>query len=113
MSESLSKEELAELIRSGRINTSKSATKRRQKTRTTSSSNNMNSDNSKPSTIRTRISDATDSLPRLVNLPTKSEVVRDPDVEWLRAEKEKAERNIASPRQDKKRQEDMEEASRF
>ncbi|MHB2035956.1 MAG: hypothetical protein ACYCPW_04335 [Nitrososphaerales archaeon] len=101
MSESLSEEQLAELMRSGRVNTSRSSAKRFQTK--TSSSINLKSTRAQTSAPR-----AIDS-PREVELTTSKEV----DAEWLRAEKEKAERNIATERKDKRRREEMREASRF
>lgn len=103
MSESLSEDELAELIRSGRINTSRLATKRHQPK--TSVSNRNNSNKTQESTTRKR-----DSPPK-VEFPKSSG--KEPDPEWLRTEKEKVERNIAALRQDKRRQEEMREASMF
>lgn len=38
---------------------------------------------------------------------------REPDPKWLKAEKEKAERNIAAVRQERQRRDEMKEASRF
>ena len=100
MSESLSEEELAELIRSGRINTSRSNSKRRQ-TKTSIS---------KPNRTQTSVKYTVHS-PREVEI-SKSKG-KEPDPEWLKTEKEKAERNIIAQRQDKQRQEEMQEASRF
>lgn len=100
MSESLSEEQLAELIRSGRINTSKSAAKKRQ----TKKSKSDQTETHEKSVPKVRDS------PRQVEQTTPKE----PDPEWLRAEKEKAERNIAAQRQqDKRRRDELLEASRF
>jgi len=98
MSESLSEEQLAELVRSGRVNTSRSSAKRRQ-TKTSGS---------RSTKAQTSAQRAIDS-PREVELTTSKEL----DAEWLRVEKEKAERNMAAERQDKRRREEMREASRF
>lgn len=100
MSESLSEEQLAELMRSGRVNTSRSSAKRRQ-TKTSGSS-------IKSTKAQTSVPRVTDS-PRKVELNASKEL----DAEWLRTEKEKAERNMATERQDKRRREEMREASRF
>lgn len=102
MSEPLSEDQLAELIRSGRISTSKSASKRGQTKRS-------NTINHKPTKTQTSASRVTDS-PTGVDLTTTPKEV---DQVWLKAEKEKAERNISAQRQDKRRIEEMREASRF
>jgi len=49
--------------------------------------------------------------PREVELPKSLE--KEPDPEWLIAEKEKAERNIAAHRQDRRQRDEMQEASEF
>ena len=102
MSESLSEDELADLIRHGRINTSRSAAKRRQAKLRVSAKNKAKTEASLP-----RVRDS----PREVELPKSSE--KEPDPEWLTAEKEKAERNIAAYRQNKQHRDEMQEASRF
>ncbi len=102
MSESLSKDELADLIRHGRISTSRSAAKRRQAKLRVSANNKAKTEASVPR--------ARDS-PLEVELPKSSE--KEPDPEWLIAEKEKVERNIAAHRQDKRQRDEMQEASRF
>jgi hypothetical protein len=57
------------------------------------------------------------SVTRKRNSPAEVELPKstgkEPDPEWLRTEKEKAERNIVALRQDKRRREEMREASRF
>ena len=103
MSESLSQEELAELIRHGRLSTSRSSAKRRQAKASSSIDN-------KPKTPHVNITPARES-PAKVEPSKLSE--KEPDPEWLKAEKEKAERNIAAERQDKRRRDEMQEASRF
>jgi len=100
MSESLSEDELADLIRHGRISTSRSAAKRRQ-TKLRVNTNNK----AKASVPRARDS------PREVELSKSS--AKEPDPEWLIAEKEKAERNIAAHPQDRRQRDEMQEASRF
>ena len=100
MNESLSEDELAELIRHGRINNSRSASKRNQTSKT--GSPNIKSQSSAP---------RPGNSPREAELPKASE--NEPDPEWLRAEKEKAERNIAAQRQDKQRRDEMQDASKF
>jgi hypothetical protein len=102
MSESLSEDELADLIRHGRINTSRSAAKRRQAKLRDSTHIKERKETSVPR--------ARDS-PREVELPKSSE--KEPDPEWLIAEKEKVERNIAAYRQNKQKRDEMQEASRF
>jgi hypothetical protein len=103
MSESLSEDELAELIRSGRINTARSeAARRRVRT-----GGRINS-----GSVRSQTNASSDS-PRKVELPKSSLVKEEPDPEWLRTEKEKAERNIAAKRLDKRHLEEMQDASRF
>ena len=102
MSESLSEDRLAELMRSGRVNTSRSSAKRRQ-TKTRGSSINLKSTKAQTSAPREMDS------PREVKLTTSKEL----DMEWLRVEKEKAERNMAAERQDKRRREEKREASKF
>ena len=102
MSEPLSEDQLAELIRSGRISTSKSAAKRRQiRTR--------DSIYHKPTMAQTGARGAADSRQGVELNAAPKEV----DPVWLEAEKEKAERNISAQRQDKRRMEEMREASRF
>ena len=103
MSESLSEDELAELIHSGRINTSRLAAKRHQ-TKTSVSIRNRSNKTQESATIK-RDSPLEGELPKSSG--------KEPDPEWLRTEKEKADRNIAALRQDKRRQEEMREASRF
>jgi hypothetical protein len=102
MSESLSEDEVAELIRYGRINTSRSAAKRRQAKLRGSTNSNAKTEASAPR--------ARDS-PGEVDLSTSSKKELDP--EWLMAEKAKAERNIAAHRQNKQHRDEMQEASRF
>jgi hypothetical protein len=102
MSESLSADEVAELIRHGRINTSRSAAKRRRAKLRDRTNSNSKTEASVP---RPR-----GSLPE-VELPKSSK--KEPDPEWLMAEKEKAERNIAAYRQNKQHRDEMQEASRF
>jgi hypothetical protein len=102
MSESLSEDEVAELIRHGRINTSRSAAKRRQAKLRDSTSSNAKTEASVPR--------ARDS-PGEVELPQSSR--KEPDPEWLMVEKEKAERNIVAYRQNKQHRDEMQEASRF
>ncbi len=101
MSEPLSEEQLAELIRSGRISTSRSVAKRRQTKRNDSINMPTRTQTSAP-----RVAD----LPQVANLTTTAKEV---DPVWLEAEKEKAERNISAQRQDKRRIEELREASRF
>jgi hypothetical protein len=101
MSDSLSEDELAELIRHGRINTSRAAAKRRSP-RASSRDNNAQS---QPGAQRARES------PQRADTPILSE--NEPDPDWLKAQKEKAERNIAAPREDKRRRDEMREASKF
>lgn len=103
MSESLSEDQLAEIIRSGRINTPKSAAAKRRQTKMSGTVNN------KPIKAQTSGPRSSDS-PRESNLTTSSKEL---DPEWLKAEKEKVERNIAAKRQDKRIREEMQEASRF
>jgi hypothetical protein len=98
MSDSLSEEELAELVRHGRINTSRSEAKRRQIKKS-----------SKKQTLP-RVQRGRDAQPK-IEVPGSSRKESDPD--WLEAQKEKTERNIAAPRQDKQRRDEMQEASRF
>ncbi len=109
MSEDLSEDELAELLRSGRINTPKSSAKRRQTKKRVAGI-----DNNKPSRAKTSVSMTRDA-PREAELSEKTSAneEEEPDPEWLRVEKEKAQRNIASKRQDNLRREEMQEASRF
>jgi hypothetical protein len=95
MSDSLSEEELVELIRHGRISTSRSAA--RQKT-------NRKSSNQAPAPIQKQ--------ERIVS-PVVEVPGKEPDPEWLKAEKEKAQRNIAASRRDRQRRDEMQEASRF
>ena len=101
MSESLSEDELAELIRSGRINTSKSSAKKR---------NIKTNDSRKSKPVSRTSSSAVREVPRDEILATSDKAL---DPEWLKAEKERAERNIASEHQDKRRSEEMREASKF
>ena len=101
MSESLSEDELAVLIRSGRINTSKSSAKKR---------NIKTSASRKSKPISRTSSSVVREVPR-EEIPVTSDKELDP--EWLMAEKERAERNIASEHQDKRRTEEMREASKF
>jgi len=84
----LTQEELEELIRHGRINASKAMTRQ------------------KKTNEAARVRKA-DNRPKPVTNP------KAPDPEWLIAQKEKAERNIATPRYDKRRKADMQEASKF
>lgn len=97
MSESLSEEELQELIRHGRISTSKSAAKRRRVTRR---------DESRPIAQRPKLSAEKNTETSTVNK-------KETDSEWLRTQKEKSERNIATSLSDKQRREEMREASKF
>lgn len=101
MSESLSDDELAELIRGGRINTSRSAAKKRNMKTAKASKNEPEHQMSS-----TRVNDP----PRKVLLATSDKEL---DSEWLRTEKERVERNIAAEHQDKRRSEEMREASKF
>lgn len=101
MSESLSDDELAKLVRSGRINTSKASAKKRNVKTSNTSKNETKQQVSLP-----RVRDP----PREV-APASSDEELDP--EWLRTEKERAERNIAAEHQDKRRSEEMREASKF
>jgi hypothetical protein len=81
-------EELAEIIRHGRINAKKSSRRRTPRKE------------SQPSMIMKR--------------PSKEETrQKEPDSEWLKIQMEKTERNISAPLHDKRRKSDMEEASRF
>lgn len=102
MSESLSEDQLAELIHGGRINTSRSAVKKHQ-AKKIGSINNMTT---KTQTSVPRPRDSTQKVD-----PTAS--TKELDQEWLKAEKEKAERNIVAQRQDKRRREEMRESSMF
>jgi hypothetical protein len=103
LSESLTDDELAELVRHGRINTSKSTVKRHQ-TKT------------KPDVNKKEhhgfIESRKDTSSKLLESP-KSSDPNDLNPRWLEAQKERAERNIASSRQDRQRREDMREASKF
>jgi len=101
MSESLSEDELAQLIRHGRINSSKSAKKRRP----TKPSISEISPPSQPARIHEKEPAQESGFPK--------SAAKEPDPEWLRAQKEKAKRNIAAVRQDRQKQDEMREASRF
>lgn len=101
MSEPLSEDQLVELIRSGRISTSRSVLKKRQ-TRT------IDITSFKPTKRQTSEPRTTDSLSEVT---TTSQKELDP--EWLKTEREKAERNISAPRRDKRQQEEMRDASRY
>ena len=103
MSESLSEEELAELIRHGRINTSRSMAKRRQPKPSTTINIKPKAQVSVPHARK-------DSSPKI---EVTEQSVKEPDSEWLKSQKEKAERNISAPRQDKQRRDEMQEASKF
>lgn len=111
MSESLSEDELADLIHNGRINTPRSAAKRREAKTSISS---MKKDNNKPKDkTQSGVPRPMDSSPQEVSeLPIPSSE-KELDPEWLRVEKEKAERNIVTQTQDKRRREEMQEASKF
>ena len=98
MSESLTEDEVADLIRHGRISTSRSEAKRRQ-------AKSRGSTNSKAK------SEA--SVPRVKKVELPKSQGKEPDPEWLIAEKEKAERNIAAHRQSRRQRDEMQEASRF
>ena len=100
MSESLTDDELAELIRNGRINTSKSAAKKRSMKSIDSSKSKPKQQS--PSAVREPSRDVVPTMP-----------AKELDPEWLEAEKERAERNIASALQDKRRTEEMRDASKF
>jgi hypothetical protein len=108
MSEPLSEDELAELIRSGRINTTRSEAKRRF-AKKNSRINNASSGKAQRSASRAR------DLPQNAKLLAESISAKheEPDPEWLKIEKEKSERNIAAQRLDKRRLEEMQEASKF
>ena len=101
MSESLCEDELADLISHGRISTSRSAAKRRQ-AKLRVSTNNARTEASVP-----HVRDS----PREAELPKSSE--KEPDPEWLIAEKEKAERNVAAHRQDRRQRDELQEDSKF
>jgi hypothetical protein len=94
MSDSLSEEELADLIRHGRINTSRSAARRNVK---------KNSDQRRTTPQKQE---------RAVS-STAGVSEKEPDPIWLREEKEKVERNVAASKQDKQRKDEMREASKF
>ena len=98
MSDTLSEEELSELVHHGRINTSRSEAKRRQIKKS-----------SRKQTLP-QVQRGREAPPR-VGVPASSK--KEPDPDWLEAQKMKVERNIATPRQDKQRRDEMQEASRF
>ena len=111
MSESLSEDELADLIRNGRINTPRSTAKRRE---TKPSGVGVKKDDNKPrNETGTSVPRTNNSSSQKVDKLPKPSSGEEPDPEWLRAEKEKAERNIAAPSQDRRRREEMQEASKF
>lgn len=101
MSETLSEEELAQLIRHGRINSSKKRAIKRNQTR--SDFSEKKGTPAQPRNQETRPPE---------NVQSKQARI-EPDPEWLKAQKEKAERNIATARRDKQNQDEMREASRF
>lgn len=111
MSESLSEDELADLIRNGRINTPRSAAKRRE---TKPTGDSVKKDNNEPrNEKRASVPGTSDRSSQKVGKSPKTSSGDEINPEWLRAEKEKAERNIAAPSQDKRRREEMQEASKF
>jgi hypothetical protein len=98
----LTQEELQELIRSGRINASRTMT-RKKKTK-------------EAPKVRNEAPKVRNEAPKVRNYenrPKPETNPKAPDPEWLTAQKEKAERNIVTPRYDKGQKSDMEEASKF
>ncbi len=98
MSDSLTEEELAELVRHGRLSTSKSAMQHQKRMKT------REKRNERPAAPRRE-------GPTLEAKLSKLDTKLDPG--WLKAQKEKAETNIAAQRLDKRRKEEMQEASKF
>jgi len=84
----LTQEELQELIRRGRINVSREMTHQKKTSEA----------------LKVR---------KYENRPKPETNPKALDPEWLMAQKEKAERSIATPRYDKRRKADMQEASKF
>jgi hypothetical protein len=97
MSDSLTEDEIAELVRHGRISTSKSAIQRQRRMKP------QEKRNERPTTRK----EATTVVPE----SPKSNGKLDP--EWLKAQKEKAETNVAAQRLNKRQREEMQEASKF
>lgn len=99
MNDSLTDDQLVELIRHGRINTSKQAARRRERSKM------------HPERSESRPTASPEKNPSPTVESSKAEKELDP--EWLKAQKQRAERNIASAREDKLRKDEMKEASKF